>query len=1054
MKAGYIIISLIIISYNVFAQLGTPYIQSYSPNVYYAEEYISSPQNFSLVQDNRGVIYVTNASGILEYDGAKWRKIPKTEHVDHTVVKDNSGLIYVAGDGDLGYLEPDSLGNMQFVSLLSYLNEKDQNIGTIWGICTTNNAVYFQSRRKLFRWKNNELKVWETEKLFRWPYVVFNNFYISHTDGLMQIRNDSLLLAPGGETFKDKDIKVMLPYETSNKILIISENEAFVYDEDSIIPYPTHSSHIFAKHQIFNGIKLSNSDYAFGSLANGILITDPKLNFKQHLAKEEGLQNDVVINMYTDRQNGIWLTHDVGLSRAEYPAPLSYFGEKSGIQGIVLSILRHEGILYVATTTGVYYSKKSNGIDDKLIFDRIDEITNLTFQLLLFNNTILTAGSHGIYQIENLKPTLISNINAYSLHQSKQDSTRIFYGQRDGIASLQYKHGKWIQEPSLKGIDYQIKSIVEPYPGHLWLSTYDQGIYKLEFPEGYSQNPVINQYNTNDGLPEIAYPYLIKGELLFGTTAGIFRFDGQNETFYRDISWGIYFKDPDNDAIPIEEDANGNIWAVSQNTKAGIIKTDSLGNRYWDPTPSLRIPKADIWTIYSEPDGIIWFGTNDGLVRYDQNINKDYTLDFPALIRKVTLGEDSVIFWGTYYDENALASLTQPEILKPVLDYMHNWLTFEFAAPSFDNESANQFRYFLVGFDKQWSEWSAKTEKEYTNVPEGKYIFRVQAKNIYGHISQEGRYELTILSPWYRTYWAYAGYFLFFIGFVYGSIKVSTRGLKIIIDKQTAEIRLQKELIEEKNKDITDSINYARRIQKAILPLDEEIKVPFPESFVLFKPKDIVSGDFYYFNKSNGSIIFAAVDCTGHGVPGAFMSMMGNDLLNQIVKENKITMPSDILNNLHKGIRSSLKQYKEDAEISDGMDIALCCYEPKENHLQYAGAHNSLFIVNKDEPDQIKEIKADKIGIGGVVLGEKRDFTNHEISLRQGDTIYLFSDGYQDQFGGPRNKKYSSRRFKEFLSRIHDLDMPGQKKALENEIEEWKGNNVQIDDILVMGIRV
>ncbi|MBN4065783.1 SpoIIE family protein phosphatase [Candidatus Amoebophilus asiaticus] len=276
---------------------------------------------------------------------------------------------------------------------------------------------------------------------------------------------------------------------------------------------------------------------------------------------------------------------------------------------------------------------------------------------------------------------------------------------------------------------------------------------------------------------------------------------------------------------------------------------------------------------------------------------------------------------------------------------------------------------------------------------------------------------------------------------------------EIITDKNTQ--------LAQKNKDITDSINYARKIQDAIMLPKEEIYQLIPNIFICYQPKDIVSGDFYWFYEvKNGKdhdskFIVAAVDCTGHGVPGAFMSMIGNNLLNKIIIEQKITEPDEILNNLHEGVSFALRQDQADSETKDGMDIVICNVDIKNRNVQYAGAHRPLYIIrNNTREDPFTEIKADRVGIGGGTASGKRTFNNHLIDLDEGDTIYLFSDGYVDQFGGEKNKKFMSRRFKEMLMSIRDKNMRDQQKMVEKEIQEWKGNHEQTDDILVIGIRV
>ncbi|MDP1747120.1 MAG: tetratricopeptide repeat protein [Bacteroidota bacterium] len=272
----------------------------------------------------------------------------------------------------------------------------------------------------------------------------------------------------------------------------------------------------------------------------------------------------------------------------------------------------------------------------------------------------------------------------------------------------------------------------------------------------------------------------------------------------------------------------------------------------------------------------------------------------------------------------------------------------------------------------------------------------------------------------------------------------------IIITQQKAEVENQKELVEIKNKEITDSITYARRIQQAKLPKKEEIYAALARSFILFKPKDIVSGDFYFFHKNERIVFIASADCTGHGVPGAFMSMIGSEKLEDAVSQTTDT--SEILKLLNNGIKTALHQSENDESTRDGMDIALCSIDTENRIVKYAGANRPIWIIRKGQT-QVEETKATKKAIGGFTE-DKQHFDTHELKLRQGDTFYIFTDGYADQFGGEDGKKLMTKKFKEILLDIQDKTMQEQEKYLNTFVDNWRGKREQIDDILVIGIRL
>lgn len=294
---------------------------------------------------------------------------------------------------------------------------------------------------------------------------------------------------------------------------------------------------------------------------------------------------------------------------------------------------------------------------------------------------------------------------------------------------------------------------------------------------------------------------------------------------------------------------------------------------------------------------------------------------------------------------------------------------------------------------------------------------------------------------------------------------------KAELEQQTEEILAQRDLVESQNqsifaqneyleeqqekiqlqhKNITASINYAKRIQKAMLPSQNLLEEILPKSFVYFNPRDIVSGDFYFFAEKDDKVVIAAVDCTGHGVPGAFMSVIGNDLLTQIVVWRGITESNLILNELHNGIVQTLKQ--EETENRDGMDISLCVLDKKTNQIQYSGAKNSLLYITPN--GKINQIKGDRHHVGGVARQIERDFTSHLIQPEEGTRFYLLTDGYLDQFGGKHGKKYSTKRFQLFIEKLNAFHVFELKHEVERNFIEWKGTEKQIDDVLVIGFEV
>jgi serine phosphatase RsbU (regulator of sigma subunit) len=272
------------------------------------------------------------------------------------------------------------------------------------------------------------------------------------------------------------------------------------------------------------------------------------------------------------------------------------------------------------------------------------------------------------------------------------------------------------------------------------------------------------------------------------------------------------------------------------------------------------------------------------------------------------------------------------------------------------------------------------------------------------------------------------------------------------IETQRDEILQSKNELQKKNEEITDSIEYASRIQTALLPLQEHFHKAFQDHFILFKPRDIVSGDFYWIYRKNQKIYVTAADCTGHGVPGAFMSMLGISFLNEIVSHdrNGVYNAADILNNLRNMVKQSLRQSSDSEGSKDGMDMSLCIIDKKKNVVDFAGAFNPMILFRNGE---MEVIKADRMPVG-VYVKEKGSFTNQQVEVKAGDTFYIFSDGYIDQFGGPKGKKFKMKALKNLLNDIYDRNMEEQLRILDHNFKEWKGDNMQVDDVIVLGIKI
>jgi serine phosphatase RsbU (regulator of sigma subunit) len=398
------------------------------------------------------------------------------------------------------------------------------------------------------------------------------------------------------------------------------------------------------------------------------------------------------------------------------------------------------------------------------------------------------------------------------------------------------------------------------------------------------------------------------------------------------------------------------------------------------------------------------------------------------------------------------------------------------------NPNRMTFRYQLEGYDLDWNEYYRNAVITYPKLPHGSYIFKVEV-SIDGHSwhrSEEGEYAFRIVPPiWLRWWFIISMILLLIMGILlyirlrlaalertkkllekqvkHRTVQIANKNLEL--EAQKEEIATQRDYAEEQRDqirhqrdEIQSSIRYARRIQSASLPPESVMEEMLSEVFIFNRPRDIVSGDFYWAARGEPFVYFAVADCTGHGVPGAFLSMLGVSSLNEIIKSMENCSAAEALDQLAYRVRESLHQTDEalvDSSV-DGMDIALCSLNQEAGILQFAGANNHLYLVRDGE---MTVVKADKQDIASKYVNP-HPFKNHFMDVQNGDVIYLFSDGFPDQFGGENRKKYKYGKFRNFLLDIHQKPMSAQKALLSEEFDQWKGEYEQIDDVLVMGIRI
>ncbi len=1056
----------------------TSLIKNYAPKTYKA-----NPQIFSIIQDKRGVMFFANQLGVVEYDGTNWNLIKTGNHHVLNIAQDNNGQIYVLCDGDFGILIPNASGKLIFQSKIELFKElvTDYSFLEFDAIVFDKDRIYIETSKGLYLLQKNKITPLKLTGKVAFIKKVDETIFLQIIGkGLHRLEDGVVKPIQQGTLFKEDLIVDIIKFNNNVNIITREKGIFKISSKQNIQPLNPLAGNIITSSQNNRNIHL-----ILGT-SNGIIILDKDLAVYKEIGVREGISDATIKEVYLDNENNLWIGTQNGISKVEIDTPIEVFNKNNSLNGSIEAVEGFNNTIFCATGNGVYYlSNGGNAVKIKNLESDCYGLSSLSFGS---DTTLLVAEVNGVYQInQNYKAKQISSGGPYMFKQSPLNTNEIFTIHYDGLSKFNYENGKLVEENYIKSFSKgETHNFFIQQDGTIWIGTLDDGIYQTTVST-YTDLAKYKHYDADDGLPnEQCYLFEHGDNIYAGTNLGLFIF--QNDKFIPSVAFSFGSIKGMKGIHRISEDEKGNIWAVLFDEKNNYeIGYSALvdGKYKWNHHDFIKYSEEIVHDFYHSISGNTWFGGPNGLIKYDNSYSKKKVQKFNCIVRNIALG-DSILFGGS-------SKLNSKNIVN--INFAGNTpIAIEYAAPTFIDEKKTVYSFYLEGFNNTWSDWSSRTLKEY-NLNEGTYVFHVKAKNILGVESNISSYSIVVAPPWYRTFLAIFFYVITIGLLIYGLIKLSVKRVAKLnkkledtvtsrtkeIEAQKLEAEKQRDVIGEKNQEIMDSIAYAKRIQSAILPPAKAVKEFLPESFILYKPKDVVAGDFYWLesicpsehleptiNESslrgtkqpseneqiaslqkssvrNDVILFAAADCTGHGVPGALVSVVCNNALNRSVREYGLSDPGKILTKTRDIVIAEFEKSEE--VVKDGMDIALCSLEGMT--LNYAGAHNPLWIIRNGE---IIETKANKQPIGQ--FDNPEPYTTHTIELEKGDTIYLFSDGYVDQFGGEKGKKFKAKAFRSLLLSIQDKSMEQQKVIIDNTFEKWKGHLEQIDDVCVIGVSI
>ncbi|MCC5945094.1 MAG: SpoIIE family protein phosphatase [Bernardetiaceae bacterium] len=1051
-----------------------------------------------LFQDSRKFFWIGTQDGLNLYDGVTFTHFKKQPYNANSIsdnlilclFEDHRGLLWIGTEGGLNSYDRIENRFMRYV----YEAGKPGSISS-----NVIHDIYQDSERRLWIATDNGLNLLDN-----------NNGVFSHFSQDTPAGNNifKIVESPKGELLLATNDGI-IEFDRSNQSFIhkaFSKRKirAIVFDKkgnmwaagpDGFFKRNTQGIYtIVNQYRAINDLLIDKNGIIWiATVGQGVQLYNPEKDrnalqtYRNSPSDPYSLSGNDVIELFEDDAGIIWIgTNGYGINKYD-PKKIKFNvynqAKNKFADPVIRSVYQdHFGILWVGTMEGISRMNRQTG-------EVYNHLSNIASSCFLEDTTAkqiwMGTRNSGLYLLSNKNPNAPIEIltsyraNTNDINSLQSDHVRIIFKSKNGTLWIGTDKGGLAQfrpeTNDFKSYTYdpnnpeslsnnRIRGIYEDNEGILWISTYGGGLNRFD-PKTETFKAYKNDVNNPKSIStDRVYPvYQSDPQSIWVLTygGGINKFNPQNEEF-------VHYTEedglPNNVVYDVLADDSGHLWlSTNRGLSRFNIKEKTFQNYTIDD--GLQSNEFNAGAAFRNTEGELFFGGINGLNYFFPDSIRTNPYKAPIVFtnfylfnRKVEIGDSTGVL-QRHINESRILSLSHKQ----------NSISIEFAALHYSSPEHNKYAYMLEGFETEWNYLNRGFAK-YTNLDPGTYTFKAKGTNSDGRWNETPIIiEITITPPFYKEPWfvltvvvSVIALFLLFYWLRVLSVERDKRLLEAKVQERTIELRKEKEKVEEKgqllalsNKKVMDSIRYAQRIQDAIIPEASEIKEAIGENFVYYNPRDIVSGDFYWCTTRDNNAYLAVVDCTGHGVPGAFMSVIAFALLEQMINVRRLNDPARILEYMNKEIIQWLHQ-QEDTERAyksrDGMDMSLLHIDFSKGQMRYAGAKNSLFVVSDN---QIEEIKGDKFSIGGRLLHDKKKiFTNKPIKAQKGDMLYMTTDGFLDQFGGSEGRKFTRKRFKEKLLKIKELNLEEQHKNLKETFIHWKGQQRQIDDVLVVGIKI
>lgn len=1070
---------------------------SYSQNIKFKrlsiDEGLSASYVNTIFQDSQDFIWIGTQDGLNRYDGYHIKTYKNDQYSKTSIssndvscmYEDDNGVIYLgSSDGGLSIFNKQTEVFTNYKSGLGSKNISHNSVRHIAELNTNELLIATEEGLNIFNKSTKQFSLIncvDNSIATDLKYILKDSknriFIASYGNGLYEYNpstkslinypiTESILKSNSDPSSEKSNLRCLTEVDgniwcgSNEGVLIFNPATKKFLNE---INFKNDSRYI---NRIVSFAKDKNSNFIWIASWGGLVKYNTKTLtytlFSNNELDQSSLSGNKISHLLSDKNNNLWIgTQDKGVN-IYFPSSIKFplYNSNNGlISDYIYAIIKtKDKTIWVGTEDGLFTlnfnESKFTNVSSIISKHKVKTVLSL----LEDKEGKIWIGSYGqgiiIYNPKTKKSEKILNDNSKvgTITKIIQDKNGTIWAGtiETGLYAINPNTLTYKRYSSSNGLSSDgVYCIYENKEDNtIWVGTLGGGICVLNFATSIDK-PLVSVYKHIENKNSISSNSVnniyqaTNGIYWIGTNNGLNKFD------YKTKEFTIYTeKDglPNSYIYDVIPDKNNNLWLPSNFglTKFNPTIENSNGSAFknYNTKDGIQAREFNQGASFLCSDGKILVGGVSGLNYFDPKDIKEnkitpnsYIYSFKRQGKEVTT--DSSIIFEKFIE----------------FSYKENYFTFEFVTLDYISPEKNKFMYKLEGYDHEWSSPSDVRYASYTELPGGTYKFKVKATNSDG-IWNETPYEITIkvIPPWWKTTWFYIVSAILATAIVFGFISYRTRSIKKENKRLENKVEERTKELAEKNRDITSSIEYAKRIQEAILPSKDLIFSKLKNAFILYKPKDIVSGDFYWFGEKGDYKIIAVVDCTGHGVPGAFMSMIGHNLLNQIVAEKGFSDPGKILEELHKGVQSALKQGHNDVDTNDGMDVAMMALNTETRECLWAGAFRGLVIINDE--GEIDKIEGNKYPVGGAQLDSERLFTTHKRQLQKNDCVYMSTDGYADQFGGPKGKKFMVRQFHDNLKSVHQYSVAEQQKELENQFNQWKGDFEQVDDVLVIGIKV